>query len=318
VTVTDSTTGTAPVSLTFDNVTAPGNTSLVTSSGGPAIPSAFALGDPPVFYNIETTATFAGSINVCVDFSAVSFPSGANLRLLHFDGTSWVDVTTSGPSGSVICGNVTSLSPFTVVQVLNQPPSANAGADQVVECSSHSGCSFTLNGSGSTDPDHDALSYVWKDGSGNVVGNAASVTLTRPLGTFTLTVTDPFNQSSTATTHVTVRDTTPPVLSVAMSPNEIWPPNNKMVTVTASLNLSDACDANPHVILVSITCNETLGSGDIDGASFNTDDRSFQLRATRAGGGSGRIYTITYRATDASGNSTTKTATVVVPHDQGH
>lgn len=318
--LTDGTTGGTPVSLTFANVTSPGETTLITSSGGPTLPTTFALGNPPVFYNIETTATFAGSINVCIDFSAVSFPPGATLRLLHFDGVSWVDVTTSGPSGNVICGNVTSLSPFTVVQVLNQPPSANAGADQVVECTSHSGCSFTLNGSNSTDPDHDALSYVWKDGGGNVVGNSASIILTRPLGTYTfnLTVTDPFNQSSTAATHVTVRDTTPPALTVNMSPNEIWPPNNKMVTVTANISLSDTCDANPHVVLVSITCNEALGSGDIQGATFNTDDRSFQLRATRAGGGNGRIYTITYRATDASGNSTTRTATVVVPHDQGH
>jgi hypothetical protein len=317
VTVTDSTTGTAPVNLTFDNVTQAGETTLTTSSGGPAIPTAFALGDPPVFYNVETTATFAGSINICVDFSSVSFPPGGNLRLLHFDGTSWVDVTTSGPSGNLICGSVTSLSPFTVVQVLNQPPSANAGADQVVECTSHSGCSFTLNGSGSTDPDHDTLGYVWKDQVGNVVGTNASVTLTRPLGTytFTLTVTDPFNQSSTATTHVTVRDTTPPTLTVALSPNSIWPPDNKMAQITATIQVTDLCDPNPQVRLISTTSNEALGSGDIR-ATLNADTRSFQLRATRAGSGSGRVYTITYRATDASGNSTTGSATVFVPHDQ--
>ena len=318
VAVTDSTTGTTPVVMTFTSVTQAGDTSLTTSSGGPAIPTAFALGNPPVFYNISTTAAFAGSINVCVDFSSVSFPPGANLRLLHFNGTSWVDVTTSGPSGSVICGNVTSLSPFTVVQLLNRPPSANAGADQVVECTSHSGCSFTLDGSGSTDPDHDTLSYVWKGGSGNVVGTSASVSLTRGLGsyTFTLTVSDPFNQHSTATTHVTVRDTTPPTLSVALSPNSIWPPNNKMVPITATITVSDLCDPNPQVRLVSITSNGPLGAGDIQ-AILNADTRSFQLRATRAGSGDGRIYTVTYRATDASGNSTVKTAQVLVPHDLG-
>jgi hypothetical protein len=40
------------------------------------------------------------------------------------------------------------------------------------------------------------------------------------------------------------------------------------------------------------------------------------LRAERSGTGSGRVYTITYTATDASGNSTTASATVTVPHNQ--
>lgn len=118
VNVTDSTTGTTPVSLNFANVTTAGNTSLTTSSGGPAIPTAFALGDPPVFYNISTTATFTGSIGVCIDFSNITFPPGSDLRLLHFENGGWVDVTTSGPTGNVICGSVTSLSPFTVVRRL--------------------------------------------------------------------------------------------------------------------------------------------------------------------------------------------------------
>jgi hypothetical protein len=81
---------------------------------------------------------------------------------------------------------------------------------------------------------------------------------------------------------------------------------------------SDACDPHPLIQLVSITCNETLAADDVQGATLNTDDRSFQLKATRAGGGSGRVYTITYRARDASGNATLKSAQVVVPHDQGH
>jgi hypothetical protein len=347
VTATDSTTGTTPVALTFATVTGAGATSLTTSSGGPAIPTSFALGDPPVFYNIETTATFSGAIGVCIDFSSVSFAPGSTLRLLHFEGGAWVDVTTSGPSGNLICGSVNSLSPFTVVRQLNRAPVANAGSDQIVECTSGSGCTFTLNGSGSTDPDHDTLSYVWKNGSGAVVGSSANLTLTRALGTytFTLTVKDPFYLGSTANTHVTVRDTIAPTLTVAMSPNSIWPPNNKMVQVTASIMVSDACDPHPLIQLVSITCNETLAAGDVQGATLNTDDRSFQLKATRAGGGAaddvqgatlntddpsfqskatragggaGRIYTITYRARDAAGNTRLKSAQVVVPHDQGH
>ena len=146
-----------------------------------------------------------------------------------------------------------------------------------------------------------------------------------PLGThtFTLTVTDPGGLSSTATTHVTIRDTTPPTLSVSLSPNVLWPPNHKLVPITATLQVSDTCDPNPRVVLVSVTSNEPdngLGDGDtpndIQGAIVGTDDRSFLLRAERSGTGTGRIYTVRYRARDASGNVTFATADAKVPHNQ--
>ena len=41
-----------------------------------------------------------------------------------------------------------------------------------------------------------------------------------------------------------------------------------------------------------------------------------QLRAERAGNGPGRIYTITVRASDAAGNSSTQNVTVSVPHNK--
>jgi endo-1,4-beta-xylanase len=85
------------------------------------------------------------------------------------------------------------------------------------------------------------------------------------------------------------------------------------------------CDQNPAIRLVSIASNESAsapGSGstspDVQGAAFGTDDRQFQLRAERSGQGSGRIYTITYEATDASGNATSGTVTVTVPRSQGN
>ena len=46
------------------------------------------------------------------------------------------------------------------------------------------------------------------------------------------------------------------------------------------------------------------------------EDGNIYLRAERSGTGSGRIYTITYSATDASGNSSSVSASVSVPHNQ--
>jgi hypothetical protein len=77
------------------------------------------------------------------------------------------------------------------------------------------------------------------------------------------------------------------------------------------------------VQLVSITSNEPDNgtgdgdtTGDIQGASVGTADGTFALRAERSGSGGGRVYTIVYRATDASGNAGTATGYVRVPHDK--
>ncbi|MHB9100629.1 MAG: hypothetical protein ACYC2E_03835 [Sulfuricella sp.] len=113
-------------------------------------------------------------------------------------------------------------------------------------------------------------------------------------------------------------DTTPPSLTVSLSPNTLWPPNDKLVSVTAAITVKDNYDPEPEIKLESITASETLAANDIQGAQFGTDDRQFSLVAKRAGTNqAGRIYTVTYSATDASGNKATASATVTVPHDQG-
>ncbi len=113
-------------------------------------------------------------------------------------------------------------------------------------------------------------------------------------------------------------DTIPPTLVVSVSPSQLWPPNHKLVPISVTVSVSDNLDPNPVVRLVSITCDDACDPvGDVVGAALNTDDRSFQLRAERTGGGSGRTYTITYSAKDAAGNTTIKTVTAKVPHDQG-
>lgn len=62
----------------------------------------------------------------------------------------------------------------------------------------------------------------------------------------------------------------------------------------------------------------TFGAvGAPDSDEFGAPDTAGSLRADRLGGDSGRIYTLTYAATDAAGNSGTCAATVTVPHDQG-
>lgn len=116
---------------------------------------------------------------------------------------------------------------------------------------------------------------------------------------------------------VTVKiDKTAPTLKIELDPSILWPANQKMVKVNATLDTSDTLSGVKSVVLTSITSNEPESKdGDIQ-AKLGSEDTSFSLRATRSGEGTGRVYTITYTATDHAGNQRKATATVTVPHDQ--
>jgi hypothetical protein len=113
---------------------------------------------------------------------------------------------------------------------------------------------------------------------------------------------------------------TKPSLSVSVSPNNLWPPNHKYVTVNATATYSDNADSNPTLTLVSVTSDEPdsgLGPEDLPNDIVIVNDLRFRLRAERDENGDGRVYTITYRVTDGCGNFTEASATVTVPHNQG-
>jgi hypothetical protein len=114
-------------------------------------------------------------------------------------------------------------------------------------------------------------------------------------------------------------DAAPPTIQASVSPGLLWPPNHKLVRVNATVSAVDNADTAPAVTLVSVTSNEPddgTGDGDTPQDIVIVNDTAFDLRAERAGGGAGRIYTITYQATDACGNVGTETATVAVSASQ--
>ena len=113
-------------------------------------------------------------------------------------------------------------------------------------------------------------------------------------------------------------DTTPPTLTLEVSPSVLKPADHQMVEIAPILTVSDNLDPNPGVELLSVVSSEPedgQGSGNTPGDIVTTEDGRIFVRAERSGTGSSRVYTITYRATDAAGNSTTASADVRVPHD---
>lgn len=143
-------------------------------------------------------------------------------------------------------------------------------------------------------------------------------------GDFTFEFVDAAGNKGSVTAKMSNIDKVAPKLSVVLDQPVLKVPNHKMVTIHATLNYSDEESGIQSVKLDSITSNEPdsgLDNGDqpndIQNASFGTEDTSLDLRAERSGTGTGRVYTITYTATDKAGNSTTQIATVTVPHDSG-
>jgi CSLREA domain-containing protein len=120
---TDGTTQTTPVSITFDAVTESGFTT-VTSSGACATPEGFKLGEPPVCYDVSTTAETSGDALVCVSYQEGQYVDEDRLELFHLEqdpatGTeTWVARTVSrDTAANVICAEVSSFSPFVVAEV---------------------------------------------------------------------------------------------------------------------------------------------------------------------------------------------------------
>ncbi len=100
-------------------------------------------------------------------------------------------------------------------QAENQPPTADAGADQVLACTKF----IRLDGSGSSDLDGDSLAFEWSSGD-VVLGSAAVLEVELPFGshTFTLRVTDPDGAASVDDVAVVVQpDTASPTVECAVA-----------------------------------------------------------------------------------------------------
>lgn len=197
------------------------------------------------------------------------------------------------------------------------PPVANAGPDQIIELTSCDGALVTLDGSQSNDPDGDGLAYAWTWPGGSATGQKPEVML--PMGTtvITLTVDDGKGGTSSDTVKISVNDTIASILKVEVSPNILWPPNHRYVKVTPKVTVTDVCVPKTKIELLSVTSNEpdfNQRAGDRTMKDIVIrPDGSILLRAERDLFGNGRVYSITYVATDMAGNRTTGTAEVRVP-----
>ena len=218
-------------------------------------------------------------------------PSGATFAL------GATEVTSSATDEA---GNTGSAS-FTVTVEDTTPPVVTPPGPLTVECTSQSGISHTDPAVQPWLASASATDIV--DGSVPVTNDALGACA---LGetTVTFSSTDAAKNTGTASSTLTVEDNTAPTInSASAGPSVLWPPNHKMRAVTVTVDVSDACDANPSCKITAISSNEDEnGNGDGNTAPDYeiTGDLTADLRAKR------------------SGNASTSTVEVNVPHNQGN
>jgi hypothetical protein len=123
-------------------------------------------------------------------------------------------------------------------------------------------------------------------------------------------VTDGFN-TSTATRVVKVRDTRPPTITgAAASPSVLWPPDHRLVPVTVTVHVEDACNGAVRCRIVSVSSDEPFS---LLPDWIITGDLTLKLRAERRLFGNGRTYTIRVQCRDSSGNASSTLVKVTVP-----
>jgi hypothetical protein len=207
-----------------------------------------------------------------------SNPAG-EARIWRFDGNSWSRVTTPFdplPAGRWIGRTVWGTGPNDVwiayrdrllhFGLVNHPPVANAGVDQTVECAGPTGTLVTLNGSASSDPDNDPLTYAWTGPFGTASGVSPTVTLPYGTSTITLVVNDGTVDSSPDTVDITIHDTTAPTLTLSSNsvtvvlPTASAPGASVNVLTASGASATDVCCDSSVTLSPAGTSNYAVGT----------------------------------------------------------
>ena len=269
---------------------------------------------PAVSVPASITAGAAGASGAVVTYSGVSAtdtvdgvissvscaPASGSLFVLGSTTVTCSATDSGGNAGSAL---------FTVTVVDRTAPVVTAPGSVTAEATGPSGAVVAYGGATAADAvDGPIATVTCAPASGSVF----------PIGStlVTCSATDAGGNTGSSSFTVTVRDTTPPVVTEAATPTTLlWSPNKAMTPVQISGRATDAT-------LVSVKYSVWDEYGTINPAgsvAVNADGTysfTVKLEAWRRGTDSdGRTYIVTVTATDSGGRTSSATATVKVPHN---
>jgi hypothetical protein len=240
----------------------------------------------------------------CHDFDAQFTPTsrGPKAAVLTVSSNDPLRATAAVPASGVGKGIVSITCPAGVVAP-NDPGQCSAVLDPGVPVVDAEGCSTTVVGLRS---DGRPLADPYPVGATNIHWTA----------------TDGGGNSMSCDQSIMVNDVEPPVIAGAHPvPNTLWPPNHKMRDVAVDYTVTDNCDPAPLISCgLAVSSNEPVdgpGDGNTSPDWVVLSSHQVQLRAERAGGGNGRLYTIGITCEDTKGNASQTSVGVTVRHDQG-
>jgi len=213
---------------------------------------------------------------------------------------------------------------------INHPPVANAGLDQTRIGSAQ----LHLDGTASSDPDSDPLTFTWSQLSGPTMVlsdiHSATPSFTAPqvssLTTLTFHLLVDDGLGGTAGDDVTITLVpvdAPPVCTQAHAhPQSLWPPDYKLERV-AIRGVTDPDDKRVTLTVTGVTQDEPVSCAPNVGTCRQTapdavihKNGHVSLRAERTST-NGRVYQVTFVADDGAGGTCTGHVKVCVPGTRG-
>jgi uncharacterized repeat protein (TIGR01451 family) len=308
-------TATQTVTVTEDpavppSVTAPGDVTLYTGPG--------ATSCDVTVSDLNATLGTATANDNCpgVTVARSGVPAGNTFPV----GNTTVTYTATDRSGNAANDQQVVTVIDNTAPVISCPADINTGTDDGT-------CSALINPGTATATDN-------CDSNPTIVGTRSdnlplSAPYPRGTTTITWTATDHAsptpNQSSCEQTITVVDDEAPIITTNGLTPM-LWPANHDYRTFNVTdfvTAVTDNCDSPTvgDVVIEKVTSDETENGGG-DGNTFNdiiiaADCKSVQVRAERRNSADGRVYTITFKVADGTGNVGTKTSTIHVPKNLG-
>jgi hypothetical protein len=269
------------VTVTYPTVSSRGSTQATSVTPVPAPPPGFQRLPGAPAYSIDTTAAFAGQLDVCLDVATATF-AGYAPALFELDGGTWAALAAGGDTtAGSICASAPDLGTFAVFAGDPTPPIVVAHVEGQL-----GNDGWYISG----------VTVTWE--TSDPQSPIASTTGCTPTTIDTDTIGTRFECTATSaggptTEAVTIkRDTTPPTLTVPASV-AADATSASGATVSFDVSATDALDPTPSYLCLPasgslfpigttpVTCTATDSAGNRSAASFSVHVRGAgeQVRA---------------------------------------